>query len=80
MALPSSNFSNGDGNYFFGNESFLFYLTDFKDEQVSEYVQKWFAVDLDLTKEEKKLKGEAFLTESKTVSDLRCNPLMLGLM
>ena len=58
----------------------LFHLTDFKDEQVSEYVQKWFAVDPDLTEEDKKQKGEAFLTESETVSDLRCNPLMLGLM
>jgi hypothetical protein len=55
-------------------------LSPFDEEQVREYAQKWFATDLDLTFDQRKQKAESFLTESEAVSDLRSNPLMLGLM
>lgn len=58
----------------------MFRLAEFDDRQVSEYVAKWFAVDLDLTQEQQQQKAAAFLEESRVVSDLRSNPLMLGLM
>ena len=59
-----------------------FHLAPFTDEQVSEYVNKWFKNDptSTLTPDERKRRGEAFLLESETVSDLRSNPLMLALM
>ena len=57
-----------------------FHLADFNDHQVKEYVEKWFALDRDLTPEERQQNIKAFLDESKTVRDLRSNALMLGLM
>lgn len=57
-----------------------FRLAEFEYEQVEEYTQKWFALDEELTEEEKKNKIEAFLRESRNVNDLRSNPLILGLM
>ncbi|NES83992.1 MAG: NACHT domain-containing protein [Moorea sp. SIO2B7] len=58
----------------------VYYLAAFDDQQVKEYVSKWFAVDRDLTEEKQKQNVTAFLEESKTLTDLRSNPLMLGLM
>ena len=55
-------------------------LEPFEDQQVAEYVTKWFAIDKELTAEQQKEKVAAFLTESKNLTDLRSNPLMLGLM
>lgn len=59
----------------------VFRLADFDDEQIQEYVQKWFAVedaDVPLIKRQDKVK--AFLDESSIVPDLRSNPLMLSLL
>lgn len=53
----------------------VFRLAPFDENQVREYVTKWFKVN-----EEPEEKGEAFLNESQFVSDLRSNPLMLALM
>ncbi|MEQ8385550.1 MAG: NACHT domain-containing protein [Coleofasciculus sp. A1-SPW-01] len=53
----------------------VFRLAPFDENQVKEYVTTWFKVN-----EEPEEKGEAFLNESKFVSDLRSNPLMLALM
>jgi hypothetical protein len=53
----------------------VFRLAPFDENQVREYVKTWFKVN-----EEPEQKGEAFLNESKFVSDLRSNPLMLALM
>lgn len=58
----------------------VYRLAPFEDLQVEEYVTKWFAIDRELTKEQQKEKVAAFLTESKNLTDLRSNPLMLGLM
>ncbi|MBE7445676.1 MAG: NACHT domain-containing protein [Planctomycetia bacterium] len=57
-----------------------FRLSPFDENQVKEYVTKWFAADTDLTSDQQKQKAEAFLVESRIVSDLRSNPLMLALM
>ncbi|MEQ9000044.1 MAG: NACHT domain-containing protein [Coleofasciculus sp. B1-GNL1-01] len=53
----------------------VFRLAPFDENQVREYVKTWFNVN-----EEPEEKAEAFLKESKFVSDLRSNPLMLALM
>jgi len=58
----------------------VFNLSSFDDDQIEEYVNKWFETDPDLTKKEKVQKIESFLTESEIVPDLRSNPLMLALM
>ncbi len=58
----------------------VFYLMEFTEDQVTEYVKKWFALDPDLTASQIKEKANSFLNESKIVPDLRSNPLMLALM
>jgi len=55
-------------------------LAPFDEEQVEDYVQKWFAVDRDLPPPQQKQKASTFLQESQAVSDIRSNPLMLALM
>lgn len=51
-------------------------LGGFGDEQLAEYVRKWFAQDAEARPGE----AEAFLAESDNVPDLRANPLLLSLM
>ncbi len=63
-----------------GNIFEKFELASFDYEQVQEYVYKWFALDLDLTEEEKVSRASSFLEESEIVEDLRSNCLMLSLM
>jgi hypothetical protein len=48
-------------------------LLEFSDNQVKEYVQKWFALDQSTL-------ADKFVEESGLVADLRSNPLMLSLM
>jgi hypothetical protein len=55
-------------------------LAPFNEEQITEYVSKWFRADLDLTSPQQQQKTESFLKESAIVPDLRSNPLMLALM
>ena len=63
------------------DEAFLrFRLTSFNEEQVKEYVEKWFGALSHLSDEERQKKASAFLEESGSVPDLRSNPLMLALM
>ncbi|MGA9999237.1 MAG: NACHT domain-containing protein [Candidatus Acidiferrales bacterium] len=57
-----------------------FRLAPFDEAQVSLYVREWFNADSDLTIPSRQQKATTFLQESKIVSDLRSNPLMLGLM
>ena len=57
-----------------------FHIAPFNNEQVSEYAKKWFANDPTLSSDENKQRAETFLRESRIVSDLRSNPLMLALM
>ncbi len=58
----------------------VFRIAEFDQTQVATYVTKWFAIDEDLSSQEKRELPRSFLAESKSVSDLRANPLMLGLM
>lgn len=57
-----------------------FRLAPFDDDQISDYAKKWFALDEELTTDEKTGKAASFLEESRIVADLRSNPLMLALM
>jgi hypothetical protein len=58
----------------------IFRLAPFDEDQVQEYVTKWFSTDTDLTNEQQKQKSQAFVEESQIVPDLRSNPLILALM
>jgi hypothetical protein len=55
-------------------------LGGFDEQQVAEYVHKWFAQEDGLVPIEADRHAAAFLAESDTVPDLRANPLMLALM
>jgi len=57
-----------------------FRLAPFDDGQVVRYVEQWFALDPDLAPAPRMDRAQAFLGESRSVPDLRSNPLMLGLM
>lgn len=56
------------------------YLSEFNKEQIREYVTKWFSIDKKLSDSEQTKRIETFLTESRDLTDIRSNPLMLGLM
>ena len=59
----------------------IFRLSSFDNDQVKEYVEKWFlAIEPELEGEQHERKVKAFLDESKVVPDLRSNPLMLALL
>ncbi|MFC1491027.1 NACHT domain-containing protein [Nitrospinota bacterium] len=58
----------------------LYRISDFNENQVEEYCNKWFSTDTELTKREKDKKIKSFISESKIAVDLRSNPLMLALM
>ncbi len=58
----------------------VFSISEFDDDQVLEYVTKWFASEQDFTPEQRKQKVNEFIIESQIVPDLRSNPLMLALM
>jgi predicted NACHT family NTPase len=63
------------------NEQFSCYrLGGFGEVEVTEYADKWFAVQDNFTPAEAENESRAFLAESTGASDLRCNPLMLSLM
>lgn len=55
-------------------------LAPFNENQITEYVTKWFSVDEELLPTQRAHKTESFLKESAIVPDLRSNPLMLALM
>ena len=55
-------------------------LGGFDEQQVAEYVRKWFAQEDGNGPEEADRHAAAFLAESESVPDLRANPLMLALM
>jgi hypothetical protein len=52
----------------------------FDDQQVADYVRKWFMQEDDVTAAGAGLRAASFLAESASVPDLRANPLMLALM
>ena len=53
-----------------------FRLGNFRDEDVAVYARKWFALEDGAHPDE----SDTFLAESKSVHDLRSNPLLLSLM
>jgi hypothetical protein len=55
-------------------------LGGFDDQQVADYVRKWFAQEDGLGATEADRQAAALLAESEGVPDLRANPLMLALM
>ena len=55
-------------------------IGQFGDEQVEGYVRKWFALEEGHNEAEAEQSAMAFMNESASVTDLRCNPLMLALM
>lgn len=57
----------------------VFRLSKFSNDEVSEYVRKWFGRD-QRAAGEGEVMAATFLSESASVPDLRTNPLMLSLM
>jgi hypothetical protein len=55
-------------------------IRNFSDEQVAEYVTKWFTLDGTLSPDDRSARIEGFLSESTAVADLRKSPLLLALM
>ncbi|MGC4887213.1 NACHT domain-containing protein [Micromonospora sp. DT227] len=55
-------------------------VCDFDDERVTQYVQRWFALDEHTPEAERRRLTESFLRESSSVPDLRRNPLLLSLL
>ncbi|HUI62031.1 MAG TPA: NACHT domain-containing protein [Steroidobacteraceae bacterium] len=53
-----------------------YYLGGFGEEQVGEYVRKWFAQDAEADASD----AETFLAESAGIPDIRSNPLILALL
>jgi hypothetical protein len=58
----------------------VLHLSEFDDDQITAYVEKWFALDSDLRPEDRQELVQAFVRESDHVPDLRRSPLMLALM
>ena len=55
-------------------------LGGFGEDEVAEYVRKWFTVQENVSPAEAENESQAFLMESAGAPDLRYNPLMLSLM
>ncbi|MEU0883203.1 NACHT domain-containing protein [Lentzea sp. NPDC005914] len=55
-------------------------VEDFAPDQVSEYAVRWFALDASTPSHQRRQLADAFLRESKTIEDLRRNPLLLALL
>ena len=55
-------------------------LGGFTEDQVSEYVRKWFAQEDEVKAGASTRWADTFMHESRSVPDLRANPLMLALM
>ena len=55
-------------------------LGGFGEDEVGEYVRKWFALQEGFSDVEAEAEAAAFLAESASVPDLRANPLLLSLM
>lgn len=58
----------------------VFEIQPFTDKQVFKYATNWFALDKQITNQERLDNVVAFMRESRSVTDLRSNPLMLSLM
>jgi hypothetical protein len=55
-------------------------LSQFAEGDVHEYARRWFAVGSDVSPEDADETADRFMADSSSVSDLRSNALMLGLM
>ncbi|MCP2256572.1 NACHT domain-containing protein [Streptoalloteichus tenebrarius] len=50
------------------------------DDQVRQYVERWFALDESTAESDRARMADSFLKESKGIADLRSNPLLLALL
>jgi hypothetical protein len=57
-----------------------FRIQDFDDNRVKEYVHKWFLQETGISADEAATVSAALLDESRSIRDLRSNPLMLALI
>jgi hypothetical protein len=55
-------------------------LGGLEDDRVQQYVEKWFALAEFVREDDRRNVVDALIAESKAVSDLRSNPLMLALI
>ncbi len=55
-------------------------LDEFNDGAVAEYTRKWFTLDATRSPEERESLARSFLAESKQITDIRRNPLLLALL
>jgi hypothetical protein len=55
-------------------------IAGFDDEEVADYVHKWFSSQGDYGEEDAERLATSFISQSYSVRDLRSNPLMLALM
>ncbi len=55
-------------------------LVEFSNTQTIDYVTKWFNLNKQVDKEQREKSISSFLEESKDLSDIRSNPLLLALM
>ncbi|MEU9510607.1 NACHT domain-containing protein [Micromonospora sp. NPDC048170] len=62
------------------NQFTSFEIFGFNEDQIQEYVSKWFKQDDSLSSEEAFSWTSSFMEESSSVPDLRANPLLLALM
>jgi hypothetical protein len=55
-------------------------LDDFSHDAVEAFAVNWFSLSARLSASEKEELPKQFMSQSEAASDIRCNPLMLGLM
>ena len=55
-------------------------IREFSEQQVSEYVQKWFKLEPGISPDEATYLANSLISESSSIPDLRSNPLMLALI
>lgn len=55
-------------------------VSDLTDDQVTQYTERWFALDESTAKADRPRMTRSFLAESEGISDLRANPLLLSLL
>jgi predicted NACHT family NTPase len=55
-------------------------IAELNDRQVRQYAENWFRIDVNTPDSESHRLAETFMSESKDISELRANPLLLALL
>lgn len=55
-------------------------VSDLTDEQVERYTQRWFALDASTAERDRAQMATSFVAESRSIAELRANPLLLALL